>query len=282
MTAFRECLRRLMLLSCLTFALPGMEALAQAADEPAAAATDAKPADAAASPDKPAEPAAGEAKPADAPATPPAVPPYFTGANPDPAKPLWPDPTGGSAGVWGTPAGDAKGDVPSALSLTDVYDRVLHNLFSINMVWTLITGFLVMFMQAGFSMVEGGLSRSKNACHTWSMNFMIYPLGGIGFWIYGFAIGWGNWFNGPVPPGWYASLGPGLAVLNEGAGLGADPATPGVFTYGLIGLKGFFLHGMDDISVMALFFFMMVFMDTTATIPTGAMAERWNWNNFCL
>ncbi len=33
---------------------------------------------------------------------------------------------------------------------------------------------------------------------------------------------------------------------------------------------------------MALFFFMMVFMDTTATIPTGAMAERWAWKNFCL
>ena len=33
---------------------------------------------------------------------------------------------------------------------------------------------------------------------------------------------------------------------------------------------------------MALFFFMMVFMDTTATIPTGTMAERWTWKNFCL
>ena len=48
----------------------------------------------------------------------------------------------------------------------------------------------------------------------------------------------------------------------------------------LLGTKGFFLHGVDDVSVMALFFFMMVFMDTTATIPTGAMAERWRWKNF--
>jgi Amt family ammonium transporter len=39
---------------------------------------------------------------------------------------------------------------------------------------------------------------------------------------------------------------------------------------------------LDDVSVMALFFFMMVFMDTTATIPTGAMAERWSWKNFLL
>lgn len=66
------------------------------------------------------------------------------------------------------------------------------------MVWTLIAGFLVMFMQAGFAMVETGLCRSKNAAHTISMNFMIYPLGCIAFWAYGFALGWGNWFNGPV------------------------------------------------------------------------------------
>ena len=44
---------------------------------------------------------------------------------------------------------------------------------------------------------------------------------------------------------------------------------------GLFGTEGFFLNGIDDVSIMALFFFMMVFMDTTATIPTGAMAERW-------
>ena len=76
-------------------------------------------------------------------------------------------------------------------------------------------------------------------------------------------------------------------MLNSGWGLGAatDAAgnATGVFTYGLIGTKGFFLNGaVNDVGVMVLFFFMMVFMDTTATIPTGAMAERWAWKNFCL
>ncbi len=178
-----------------------------AQDEPAAAASDVGPA----------------AESTEVAAVAVVLPPYFSGTNADPEKPIWPDAAGGAAGVWATPAGDGKGDVPSSLTITDVYDRVAHNLFSINMVWTLITGAMVMFMQAGFSMVEGGLSRQKNACHTWSMNFMIYPLGGLGFWIYGFAIGWGNWFNGPVPPGWYASLGPGLAVLNQGVGM--EPGT---------------------------------------------------------
>ena len=223
-----------------------------------------------------------EAAPAAAP-----LPAYFTATSADSQKPAWPDPTGGAAGVWSTPAGDGKGDTPTALSVTDVYDRVVHNLLSINMVWALVTGFLVMFMQAGFMFVETGLCRAKNASHTSAMNFLIYPLGCLGFWVYGFALGWGNWWNGPVPPGWYPSLGPGLSVLNSGWGLGAavDAAgqATGVFTYGLIGLKGFFLSpAVGDVSVLALFFFMMVFMDTTATIPTGAMAERWAWKNFCL
>ena len=199
----------------------------------------------------------------------------------------WPDPTGAASGVWATPAGDGKGDVPEKLSIQDVYDRIAHNLYSINYVWALVAGFLVMFMQAGFMLVETGLCRAKNAAHTAAMNLMIYPLGCLAFWVYGFAIGWGNWWNGPVPPGWYPSLGPGLSVLNEGWGLGAavDAAgkATGAFTYGLIGTKGWFLTGaVGDVAVMALFFFMMVFMDTTATIPTGAMAERWAWKNFCL
>jgi Amt family ammonium transporter len=230
--------------------------------------------------------AEGSEAEAAAPAAAPQLPSYFSSTN-DPAKPSWPDPTGAASGVWATPAGDGKGDVPETLKVTDLYDRITHNLFSINYVWALVAGFLVMFMQAGFMLVETGLCRAKNASHTSAMNFLIYPLGCLGFWIYGFAIGWGNWWNGPVPPGWYASLGPGLAVLNHGWGLGAatDAAgvATGVFKYGIIGLKGFFLSsGVSDVGVMTIFFFMMVFMDTTATIPTGAMAERWAWRNFVI
>src|SRR5215510_11096084 len=205
----------------------------------------------------------------------PALPSYMTTTSPDADKPLWPDQTGAAAGYWTTPsAGPVGDDDPAKLSNAQLYDRITHNLYSINYVWTLVAGFLVMFMQAGFMYVETGLCRAKNAGHTSAMNFLIYPLGCLGFWAYGFAIGWGNWWNGPVPPGWYPSLGPGLAVLNEGITVAG---------YNLLGLKGFFL-GPDvmDTGVLALFFFMMVFMDTTATIPTGAMAERWAWKNFCV
>ena len=210
------------------------------------------------------------------------LPPYFTATSPDAEKPLWPDATGANAGYWVTPSAPPGDGDPAQVTTSGLYDRIVHNMYSINIVWTLVAGFLVMFMQAGFALVETGLCRAKNSAHTIAMNMMIYPLGCIAFWAYGFAIGWGNWWNGPVPPGWYPSLGPGLALLNSGLGIGADPAAAGVFTYPLIGTTGFFLSGLDDASVLVFFFFMMVFMDTTATIPTGTMCERWSWKNFCL
>ena len=96
----------------------------------------------------------------DAPA--PTLPAYFTATN-DPAKPAWPDPTGAS-GVWAAPAGDGKGDVPTDArhhrSSTTASPTTCSRS---TIVWTLVTGFLVMFMQAGFMFVETGLCRAKNA-----------------------------------------------------------------------------------------------------------------------
>ena len=63
-----------------------------------------------------------------------------------------------------------------------------------------------------------------------------------------------------------AGLGSGGSALN---GLLSIPGFGGV-----VGYKGFLLSGTYDAGVYALFFFQMVFMDTTVTIPTGAMAER--------
>jgi hypothetical protein len=75
---------------------------------------------------------------------------------------------------------------------------------------------------------------------------MIYPLGCLAFWAYGFALGWGNWFNGPVPPGWWPTLGPGTSVLNSGIGINPirdESGLPtGAYEYGLAGTTGFFRH----------------------------------------
>ncbi|HEX9200093.1 MAG TPA: ammonium transporter, partial [Acidobacteriaceae bacterium] len=85
----------------------------------------------------------------------------------------------------GDPGGTLTGtinDVPAAdpkagVTLADVANQVGQNKIGINFTWTLITGFLVMFMQAGFAMVESGLCRVKNANHTYMMNFMVYACG---------------------------------------------------------------------------------------------------------
>jgi ammonium transporter, Amt family len=145
-----------------------------------------------------------------------------------------------------------------------------HNRVAINFMWTLITGFLVMFMQAGFAMVETGLCRAKNAGHTMAMNFMIYPLGMLGFYVCGFAFMFGG-IGAIGTMGGYAGLNHELTVNLFG------------HPFGLIGLKGFFLQGAGyDTAAFTLFLFQMVFMDTTATIPTGAAAERWRFSAFMI
>ena len=59
---------------------------------------------------------------------------------------------------------------------------------ALNMAWVLIAGFLVMFMQVGFALLETGFTRAKNAVNTMAMNLMIYPVGLAGFWLTGYAL----------------------------------------------------------------------------------------------
>jgi Amt family ammonium transporter len=154
--------------------------------------------------------------------------------------------------------------------MVELANAVGHNKVAINMMWTLITGFLVMFMQAGFAMVETGLTQAKNAAHTFAMNFLVYPLGMIGFYVLGFGIMFGG-LGAIGTMGGYAGLNHEVTITLFGK------------TLGLFGAKGFFLTGASyDAAIFALFLFQMVFMDTTATIPTGAMAERWKYSSFVI
>ncbi len=125
-----------------------------------------------------------------------------------------------------------------------------------------------MFMQLGFAMLETGFTRAKNAVNTMAMNFMIYPIGVIGFWLtgYGFMMGGvSHWPSlGAAPIGHHEVT---LAI-------GGHP-------FGLIGLSKFALVNVaHDPASLAMFLFAVVFMDTAATIPTGAMAERWKFSAF--
>lgn len=133
----------------------------------------------------------------------------------------------------------------------------------LNLVWVLVTGFLVMFMQVGFAMLETGLTRAKNAVHTMALNLLIYPICVIGFWLVGFGLMYGGYDGWP-------SLG-GLAVPHHELGIAL-----GGKHLGLLGASKFALVEVSsDPAHMAMFLFATVFMDTAATIPTGAMAERW-------
>src|SRR5881398_504481 len=127
------------------------------------------------------------------------------------------------------------------------------NTVAINFVWTLVAGFLVMFMQAGFAMVETGFTRAKNAAHTITMNFMVYGIAMLAYWAVGFALQAGG-------VGALGTLG-GYDKLAHEISLTGVAYTAPVFAY---------------------FLFQMVFMDTAATIPTGALAERWKFSAFAV
>jgi ammonium transporter, Amt family len=195
---------------------------------------------------------------------------------PDPIGAFQSTPNAYSVPGYTKPDPDKATNKELATAVDAVAQSASHSLFSINFVWTLIAGFLVMFMQAGFALVETGLVRAKNAAHTISMNFAVYALGMFGFFVSGFALMCGG-MNGTAIGG-PASLG-GVPTLNHMLTVGSS--INGDHGWGLFGTTGFFLSGSGyDAAVIVLFLFMMVFMDTTATIVTGACAERWSFKSF--
>jgi Amt family ammonium transporter len=106
-----------------------------------------------------------------------------------------------------------------------------------DMIWLVVAGALVMFMQAGFGMLESGLTRAKNSGNILMKNLMDFSAGAVAYW----AIGW---------------------ALMYGASAG-----------GFIGTSQFFLVDADH-STYRDWFFQVVFAATAATIVSGAMAER--------
>src|SRR5438045_2753420 len=158
--------------------------------------------------------------------------------------------------------------VPSDSLATAANAAAAANTVAINFVWTLVAGFLVMFMQAGFAMVETGFTRAKNAAHTITMNFMVYGIAMLAYWVVGFALQAGG-------VGALGTLGGDDKVAHELS------LTIAGKEWGLFGGTGFSLTGVAYTApVFAYFLFQMVFMDTAATIPTGALAERWKFSAF--
>lgn len=152
---------------------------------------------------------------------------------------------------------------------------------AINILWMLVAGFLVFFMQAGFALVETGFTRAKNVAHTMMMNMMVFCIGALGYWLVGFAFQFGG-VNSTFPatsnsPAWAFSP---TTLGDWGTALQTWLIKFG--QHGILGGSGFMLTGIASSGLLAFFLFQMVFMDTAATIPTGSMAERLKFVGFCL
>lgn len=118
---------------------------------------------------------------------------------------------------------------------------------ALDTIWTLLGAALVFFMQAGFAMVETGLTRAKNAGNIIMKNLMDFCIGTVVFWFIGF----------------------GLMFGGDGA---------------LIGGLDFFIQGdySSSIPTFAFVIFQTVFCATAATIVSGAMAERTKFSSYCV
>jgi Amt family ammonium transporter len=136
----------------------------------------------------------------------------------------------------------------------------------LNLLWVVIGAMLVIFMQAGFALVETGFTRAKHAAHVVSTNFAIFALGFVAFFLVGFPLAFGGFS--------FAGIG-----LTEPVGEPLIGSGNWVFLY-----QGGWAMSTGTITpaLLGLFLYMVAFMDTVATIPTGSMAERWKWSSFTI
>jgi len=117
-------------------------------------------------------------------------------------------------------------------------------------IWVLVAAILVIFMQAGFALVESGLTRSKNVANIMMKNLMDFSAGVLAFGAFGFAIAFGAGNNFSGTEGWFLNT----SVFDEGY-------------FGSLSLPTFFI-------------FQVAFAATAATIVSGAMAERTKFKSY--
>jgi Amt family ammonium transporter len=156
---------------------------------------------------------------------------------------------------------------PLAVKLAD---SVGHIRIATNFAWTLNTGYLVLFMQAGFALLTCGLVRKKNAGHLMMLNFAAYVFAFLAYYAVGYAFQFGAVAVNAAP----GNLG-GVPTLNHfliGSG-----------QWGFLGGEGFFLSGPAyDAGSNCLMLFEVVFMETAGYIIVGSICERITFWGFLL
>ncbi|MGA2537044.1 MAG: ammonium transporter [Terracidiphilus sp.] len=153
---------------------------------------------------------------------------------------------------------------------TKLADSVGHLRIATNFGWTLNTGYLVLFMQAGFALLTCGLVRKKNAAHLMMLNFAAFVFALLAYYAIGYAFQFGAVAINAAP----GNIG-GVPTLNRFL-LGGG-------SWGFLGGKGFFLSGPAyDAGSNALTLFEFVFMETAGYIIVGAVCERITFWGFVL
>jgi Amt family ammonium transporter len=156
-------------------------------------------------------------------------------------------------GIWdlAATAADPQGiEVPETLD-ADYIQGVL------NTVWILIASTLVIFMNAGFAMLEAGFCRQKNAVNILSKNLIVFALATIAYWAFGYSFMYGTAGNG--------FIGAGGFFLSSG-----DPATYGLNPF------------PEGLPISVSFLFQVAFAATAATVVSGAVAERIKYDAFII
>ena len=156
---------------------------------------------------------------------------------------------------------------PLAVKLAD---GVGHLKIATNTAWTLNTGYLVLFMQAGFALLTCGLVRRKNAAHLMMLNFAAYVFAFLAYYAVGYAFQFGAVALNAAP----ANIG-GTPTLNA--------FLLGNGQWGFLGGKGFFLTGPAyDAGANTMMLFQVVFMETAGYIIVGSICERITFGAFLL
>jgi ammonium transporter, Amt family len=161
-------------------------------------------------------------------------------------------------------AESAVSDAPSVEEqLATLTQTMADRKVILDTIWTLVTAFLVFWMNAGFALVESGMCRAKNAVNILSKNFVVFAISSLAYYLigWGFMFGDGTWFMGYK----------GLFMLS---GMDNSPATGAAYSgvYSAISWTG--------VPLTAKFFFQLVFAGTAATIVSGCVAERIKYVSF--
>ncbi|WP_120631648.1 ammonium transporter [Ruegeria sp. EL01] len=131
-------------------------------------------------------------------------------------------------------------------------EAALHTQYIFTTLLFLMAGFLVFFMAAGFAMLEGGLVRSKNVAMQMIKNVALFSFAAIMYWLIGFNLMYPG--DAWTITGW---VGPFFSTTSLDS-VGVDPAEA----------------ALDYASIGSDFFFQLVFVAATASIVSGAVAER--------